>query len=181
MMKRFDLLQSHNVYAGRAFRVDVVDVRLPDGKETTFDLVRHPGAVALVVVDEAKRILFVRQYRMGADNDLLELPAGTLKPDEPPEECAQREVREETGFAARSLRKLGAFYMAPGYSDEYLHIYLASDLYPARLAGDEDEFIQVEAVPVEKVYAMVARGEIQDGKSLAGLLLAQPYLIGRGK
>jgi len=90
-------------------------------------------------------------------------------------------VREETGFAARSLRKLGAFYMAPGYSDEYLHIYLASDLYPARLAGDEDEFIQVEAVPVEKVYAMVARGEIQDGKSLAGLLLAQPYLIGRGK
>lgn len=179
-MKRFDLLQTHNVYTGRAFSVDVVDVRLPDGKETTFDVVRHPGAVALVVVDDARRILFVRQYRMGADRDLLELPAGTLKLDEPPEECAQREVREETGFAARSLRHLGAFYMAPGYSDEYLHIFLASELYPARLDGDEDEFIQLEAVPVEEVYTMVARGEIEDGKSLAGLLLAQPFLTGAG-
>lgn len=175
-MKRFDLLHTHNVYTGRAFSVDIVDVRLPDGKETTFDLVRHPGAVALVVVDDAKRILFVRQYRMGADHDLLELPAGTLNRDEPPEACAHREVREETGFAARSLQKLGAFYMAPGYSDEYLHIFLASDLYAAQLPGDEDEFIQLEAIPVKEVYAMVARGEIQDGKSLAGLLLAQPYL-----
>jgi len=176
-MKHFELLHTHPIYSGRAFSVDSVDVRLPDGKETTFDLVRHPGAVALIVVDEQRRVLFVRQYRMGSDRDLLEVPAGTLKPGEPPEECAAREVQEETGFAARNLEKLGAFYMAPGYTTEFIHIFLATGLYASRLAGDEDEFIQIEAIPVEEVYAMAERGEIEDGKTLAGLMLARPYLL----
>jgi ADP-ribose pyrophosphatase len=175
-MKRFDLLNTRNIYNGRAFSVDSVEVRLPDGKRSTFDLVRHPGAVALVVVDDEQRILMVRQYRMGADRDLLELPAGTLNPGEPPEVCAAREVREETGFAARDLRKLGAFYMAPGYSSEYLHIFLATGLYPARLDADEDEFIQVEAIAAQAIPGMIASGEIEDGKTLAGLLMARPFL-----
>ncbi len=175
-MKPFDLLNAQNVYTGRAFSVDRVDVRLPNGKRSTFDLVRHPGAVALVVLDDQQHVLMVRQYRLGADRDLLELPAGTLNPDENPDDCAAREVREETGFGARELRRLGAFYMAPGYSSEYLHIYLATGLFPDRLPGDDDEFINVEAVPVEDLTGMVARGEIRDGKTLAGLLLAQEHL-----
>lgn len=176
-MKPFELLNTHPVYQGRAFSVDVVNVRLPDGKETTFDVVRHPGAVALIVVDDQMRMLFVRQFRMGSSRDLLEAPAGTLKPGEPPEECAAREVREETGFGARRLQKLGGFYMAPGYTTEYLHLFLAMDLFDSRLPGDEDEFIQTEAIPVAEVYAMAERGEIEDGKTLAGLLLARPYLL----
>lgn len=175
-MEPFKLINSKTVYSGRIFRVEVVEMRLPDGKVRSFDLVQHSGAVALVPVDNEGRILFVRQYRLGAGRDLLELPAGTLEAGEDPDSCAAREIREETGLAAKKIQKLGAFFMAPGYSSEYLHIYLATGLYPDRLTGDEDEFLELEAIPVEKVYEMVRAGQLEDGKSLAALLLAQPWL-----
>ncbi len=171
----FDLLGSEEIYRGRAFKVEQVQARLPNGQVRQFDLVRHPGAVVIIPIDNEGRIWFVRQYRVGAGQVMLELPAGTLEPGEDPEVCAAREVREETGMAAASLHKLGGFYMAPGYTSEYLHIFLANGLTPKPLQADADEFLQTTALPVDNVYGMVARGEIIDGKTLASLLLMQQH------
>jgi ADP-ribose pyrophosphatase len=176
-MKEFERLNTRSVYEGRAFGVDVVETRLPDGKVRNFDLVRHPGAVTLLPVDEQGNILFVRQYRLGAEQNLLELPAGTLEPGENPDASAAREIREETGMGAREIRKLGTFYMAPGYSTEHMHVYLATGLFPDWLEGDEDEFLQVDAVPIARAYEMARSGELVDGKSLAALLMAEPFLL----
>ena len=169
---KFEILDRRSAFSGRAFSVQQLSVRTPDDQTHVFDLVRHPGAVVLLPVDGAGRLLFVRQFRVGSNSELLELPAGTLNPGEPPEVCAAREIREETGFAARKLEKIGDFYLTPGYSDEFLHIYLASDLYPAPLEGDADEFIQPVAIPVKEALAQARRGEFHDGKTLAALLLA---------
>jgi ADP-ribose pyrophosphatase len=172
----FEWLSNEEIYRGRAFAVEKVKVRLPDGRETHYDLVKHTGAVTIVPVDDQNRIWFVKQYRMGAKGSLLELPAGTLEKDEDPAVCAAREIREETGLAARKTILLGDFFLAPGYSSEHMHVYLMSDLYPAPLQHDDDEFLQTEAIPVEKVWEMIRTNQINDGKTLACLLLAMPYL-----
>ena len=172
----FEWLEEVEQYRGRAFAVEKVKVRLPDGRETYYDYVKHSGAVTLVPVDDQNRILFVTQYRMGVKGDLLELPAGTLEKDEDPAVCAAREVREETGMAARSITKLGEFFLAPGYSSEYMHVYLMTSLFPSPLEQDDDEFLQVSAIPVEKVWEMIHSNQIRDGKTLSCLLLAMPHL-----
>jgi ADP-ribose pyrophosphatase len=166
------IIQATTIYNGRAFDVQKVQMRLPNGREGTYDLVQHPGAVTIVPVKDGK-ILFVRQYRIGARQTLLELPAGTLEPGEDPLPAAARETREEIGMAAGELRLLGEFYMAPGYSSEHMWVYLATDLHPDPLACDEDEFIEVESIPVAEVYEMTRNGQLMDGKSLAALMMAQ--------
>jgi ADP-ribose pyrophosphatase len=173
---KFDVIHSDLVYQGRVFGVERVQVRLPNGRESVYDLVRHRGAVTIVPVDDMGNILFVRQYRLGAEKLLLELPAGVLEVDEDPAFGAAREIREETGQAAGKLEPLGTFYMAPGYSSEYMHIFLARGLYLDPLEADADEFLQVVAVPIEEAYRMAEHGEILDGKTLASLLLARSYL-----
>ncbi len=173
---RFQLLDEETVYRGRVFDLARVHFRLPNGKEPTFDLVKHRGAVVIVPVDLQGNIWFVRQFRIGAEQNLLELPAGLLEEGESPEATAAREIQEEIGMAHRSLEKLGAFYMVPGYSTEKLHAYLASGLYPSSLPTDEDELLERVALPIQQVYAMAESGKIQDGKTLACLLLARPVL-----
>jgi ADP-ribose pyrophosphatase len=172
----FELLKSEIIYPGRAFTIRRDTLRLPDGHETRFDIVEHPGSVVILPVDEHGNLLFVRQYRHAAGLDLLELPAGTLDEGEAPEVCASREVREETGMAAEKLEHLGGFYLAPGYATEYMHIYLATGLRPDPLEADADEFLIVEVVPLGLALEMARRGEIPDAKSLAALLLAQSHL-----
>ena len=140
-------------------------------------IVDHPGAVTLLPVDSQGRVWFVRQYRHAIQQDLLELPAGTLEKGEEPQACARREVREEIGMAAELLQKIGEFYLAPGYSSEYMHVYLATGLMADPLKGDDDEFITVERIPIEQVYARAEEGTIKDGKTLAVLQLARPYLL----
>ena len=164
------------VYSARAFKIERVGMTLPDGRETVYDLVAHPGAVTIVPLDDESNVYFVRQYRLGAEQSLLELPAGTRIPDETPEACAGREIREETGMAAGKLTLVGDFYMAPGYSSEHMYVYLATQLSRAPLAQDDDEFIAVETIPFEKVMEMVRQNQINDGKSLASLLLVEPYV-----
>jgi ADP-ribose pyrophosphatase len=171
------ILQSDTIFQGHAFSVELILTRLPDGNQKVYELVRHREAVTLVPIDPAGKIYFVRQYRIGAGQALLELPAGVLEPDEDPAGGAGREVREETGLAAGKLLKLGEFYMAPGYSSELIHVFLATDLYPAPLEADDDEFLEVESMPVQQVYEMLDAGLIKDGKTLAALLLARPYLL----
>lgn len=132
----FEIIRSEKIYHGRVFNVRCDQVSLPNGKSVELDIVEHPGAVVLVPVDDQGNLWFVRQYRHAAQVELLELPAGSLEPDELPEACALREVREEIGMAAGHIEKIGDFYMAPGYSTEFLHIYLATDLRPAPLTAD---------------------------------------------
>lgn len=173
---RFKTLKSETVYEGKAFDVRRELLLLPDEKTTLFDIVVHPGAVTLIPIDSLGRVLFVRQYRHAVGKELLELPAGTLNVGEEPEACALREVREETGMSAGKLAKVGEFYLVPGYSTEYMHIYLASDLQVDPLPGDEDEFITVEAIPLDELPDLVSQGAIHDAKSLAALFLAEPLL-----
>lgn len=175
----FELLKSEVVYPGRAFTIRRDTMRLPDGHENRFDIVEHVGSVVIIPLDEQGNLLFVRQYRPAAGKELLELPAGTLDAGEAPEACALREVREEAGMAAGQLEALGGFYLAPGYSTEYMHVYLATELRPDPLEADADEFLTVEPITVGAALKMARSGEILDAKSLAALLLAQSHLENR--
>lgn len=163
-------------YSGPVFDVAKVYLRLPNGRERAYDLVEHGDSVTIVPVDANGQIYFVTQHRVGSDGLLLELPAGVLEKGEDPVVCAAREIREEIGMGADDLRELGGFYLAPGYTDEYMTVYLATGLHPSPLEPDEDEFLNLVTMSVEEVYQKALAGEIQDGKSLAALLLAMPLI-----
>lgn len=170
------ILRREVAYTGKAFKVEKALVALPNGREGAYDLVVHIGSVTILPVDQEGMIHFVQQYRVGAEQVLLELPAGTLDAGEHPLHCAEREVREETGMGAGKFTLLGDIYLAPGYASEHMHLYLAQDLFPSPAKGDEDEFIDVEKIPVKRAYQMAAANEIHDSKSLAAMLLARPFL-----
>jgi len=170
-------ISKKEVYAGKVFRVRQDTIMLPNQNQVTYDVVDHHNAVVIVPVDEKGELWFIRQYRHATGEVLLEFPAGTLEKDEPAEVSAFRETREEIGMAPGKLTKIGEFYITPGYSTEYLYIYLAENLSPDPLPGDIDELIEVEKISVENAYHMVRTGKIRDAKTLAVMLLAQPYLI----
>ena len=172
----FELLKSETLMKGRAFCIRRDYLKTPDGRETKFEIIEHSGSVIIIPIDENGKILLVRQYRHATGGDLLELPAGTLEDNEDPEVCAAREIREETGMAAGVLTKMGEFYLAPGYSTEFMVVYLATDLSPNPLKADDDEFLSVESIPVAEAFEKAERGEIPDAKSLAALFLAKPFL-----
>lgn len=172
----FRLLHSETIYKGRVVELRRDQVELPDGRSMHLDVVVHVGAVVIVPFDHAGNILFVRQYRHPAGCELLELPAGMAEANEEAEYCAGRELREETGLAARELESLGSFFLAPGYSTELMHAFLGRELFPAPLQPDADEMIDVVRVPVAQVMDWVRRGEIRDAKSLAALFLALPHI-----
>jgi ADP-ribose pyrophosphatase len=172
----FELLASEVLFKGRAFVIRRDLLKTPDGRQTKFDIIEHGGSVVLVPIDSDGNLVLVRQYRHATGQELLELPAGTLEGNEAPEVCAARELREETGLAAGSLRQIGSFFLAPGYSTEFMVVYLARDLEHAPLEADPDEFLQVETVPLKDVLDRAERGLISDAKSLAALFLARAYL-----
>ncbi|NMC13198.1 MAG: NUDIX hydrolase [Chloroflexi bacterium] len=171
----FNTLESKKIYSGKAFQVQVDSVQAPNGLMMQVEIIKHPSAVTILPIDE-QNIWFVRQYRHAAGLEILELPAGTLEPGEEPILCAHREIREEIGMSAKIMKEIGGFYLAPGYSSEYLYAFLASGLEPAPLPGDTDEFIQVETIPIQTVFEMAEGGQIFDGKTLATLLLARKLL-----
>jgi ADP-ribose pyrophosphatase len=174
---KVEVLQSEIRYRGRAFNVRQDEIRLPDGRSAQLDVVDHSAAITIVPVDEVGDIWFVRQYRHPTQKLLLELPAGTLEPNEQPEAAALREIREEIGMAAAEMRLLGEFFLAPGYSTEYMYVYLATGLSPAPLAQDDDEFIFVEKYPAQVAYQRLNSSEYQDAKTLLGLYLARPLIF----
>ena len=173
---QFELISSETLLKGRAFLIRRDHLKTPDGHKTKLDIIEHGGSVIIIPVDKDGNLIFVRQYRHAAGMDLLELPAGTLEKDEDPAVCAAREIREETGFAANKIQKIGDFYLAPGYSTEFMHVYLAQELRHDPLEADVDEFLSVETIPLADAFQMAERGEIPDAKSLAALLLVKPYL-----
>jgi ADP-ribose pyrophosphatase len=172
----FELLKSEILMKGRAFAIRRDHLKTPDGRETKFEIIEHGGSVVIIPVDQNGNMLLVRQYRHATGQYLLEMPAGTLDSEENPKVCAAREIREETGMAAENLTKLGDFYLAPGYSTEFMVVYLATDLSHNPLEADADEFLSVESIPVAQAIQMAERGEIPDAKSLAALFLAKPHL-----
>ncbi len=162
---------SQPIYSGRVVKLRLDDVEMEPGTTVRRELIEHPGAVVIVAEDGQGRLLWVRQYRYAADRALLELPAGTLEPPEPPEACARRELVEETGFSGTEWRLLGNFYTAPGFCTEYMHVFAARDLTPAEADGDEDEAIEVVPLTLEESLRQIDSGEIEDAKSIAALHL----------
>ena len=172
----FEVMHTETAFRGRAFDVRQDQVSLPDGNQARLDVIVHNESVVMIPLDAEGQIWFIRQYRHPAQKELLELPAGVMEVDEQPEYSAGREIREEIGMAAGKLRKLGSFFLAPGYSTELMHVYLATGLNEDPLQPDRDEFIRVEKISIQETYRLAENGQIQDAKTLAALLLARPYL-----
>jgi ADP-ribose pyrophosphatase len=174
------VVESAVVHRGRYLEVRVETTERTDGSRHRRDVVRHPGAVAVVALDEADRLLLVRQWRQPAGRSLLEIPAGTLDRDpatgavEDPELASRRELEEETGYRAASWEKLGTFWTAPGFASELMHLYLATDLVAAghgRLTPDADEALELVRLPLADALAAAELGDVHDAKTLIGILL----------
>ncbi|MCR4402272.1 MAG: NUDIX hydrolase [Firmicutes bacterium] len=163
---------SRSVYRGAILTLRVDEVELPSGRRSTREVVEHPGGVAIVAVDRDGSVILVRQYRYPIRSTLWEIPAGKLDPGESPSECAARELEEETGYRAKRLEEILPFYTSPGFCDEVLHLFFAKELVAGQDRPEEDELIETRRVRREEVEAMLARGEIRDGKTVLGLLAA---------
>lgn len=174
-----EIIESKEVYCGKVVELRVDRVRLPNGKESTREIVVHRGAVAMVPLLDTDRIVMVRQFRVAAGEVLLEIPAGTLEPSESPDACAPRELIEETGYKPGKLTLMFKSYLAPGYSSEMLYTYLAEDLAKAEAEKDADEFIELVEVSIDQAVDMIRTGEIKDAKSICGILMAQRILSQR--
>lgn len=164
-------LESETLYSGRLIGLRRDKVELPNGRTSTREVVVHPGAVAVVPLLDDGRVILVKQYRYAIGKTLMEIPAGTLHPNETVEECALRELREEIGYTAGKLEHLTSIYVAPGYSTELIHVFLATNLTPESGETDEDEFIEPLALPIEEAISQINEGKIQDAKTVAALLL----------
>lgn len=169
---KYKVQHSQKKFRGRVFDVRQDDVTLPNGKNARLDIVEHAHAVTIIPLDGDGKIWFVRQYRHPTGMELLELPAGALEPGEVPLACAHREIQEEIGMAASFIEKIGGFFLAPGYSTEWMHIYLAKGLYQSSLPQDEDEFLSVVQLSPVQAVEMARDGQILDAKTLAALFLA---------
>jgi ADP-ribose pyrophosphatase len=163
-------------FKGRVFSVQVLDVQDSHGRMHRREIVRHPGAVLIVPVIEATRVVMIRNYRVAVGERLWEFPAGKLEPGEDPKAAAARELEEETGYRAATLRKLGEFYTSPGFTDELMRIFVAEKLTQVGQRLELDEDIHVEAVSVSDVREMISDGRLRDGKSVAALSLWQNQL-----
>jgi ADP-ribose pyrophosphatase len=164
------LIDSDTVYTGRLFNVDLDRIEMANGVVAYRETLRHPGAVAMIPVLADGRLLLVTQYRHAAGRRLLELPAGTLERGEEPRAAVDRELQEEVGMRPLRVQPLGGLFVAPGYTTEYIHLFVCTDLVEAKLSGDDDEDIEVETLSLEEALAGVDSGEIADAKSVIGLL-----------
>jgi ADP-ribose pyrophosphatase len=175
---------SRRVYTGRIFNLDVDQVRFPDGSVGELEMIRHPGASAIVpfLSDPASsdpEILLIRQYRYAADGYLYEVPAGRLEPGESPVDCARRELREETGCEAERFDLMTSVFTTPGFTDEVIHLFLATGLTRGPSRREADEFMDVETMGLSRALGMIERGEIRDSKTMAAVLYAAGFRAGR--
>lgn len=173
-----DLLENclcqEQIFEGKIINVYRDTVALPNGEKAIREVVKHPGAVAVVAIKD-EELLLVRQYRYPLKKDLLEIPAGKLDAGEAPEDCALRELREETGYRG-DLTPLGIYNSSPGFSDEAIHLFWARNLVWDPLNLDEDEFLEVEVIPWKQALQMAEKGQFQDAKTALGILLVKGEL-----
>lgn len=170
------IISSEEIFNGRVVNLRVDTIALEDGHTFKREIIQHGGAVAMVPIDEDGNVILVRQYRAGAQKPLLELPAGGLEPGEPREVCARRELQEEIGYFPEELVELGGFYVAASYTTEFITIFLVRKMHPSRLEGDVDERIAIERVPFESALQMALTNQIEDSKTLIGLVWAAHHL-----
>ena len=176
-------LSTRRAYTGRIISLDVDTVRFPDGSSGELEMVRHPGASAVVPFlgdpgGDDPQVLLIRQYRYAADGYLYEIPAGRLDAGEDPSDCARRELREETGCTAERMEHLMTLYTTPGFTDEKIHIFLAAGLTTGDSAREADEFLELVPMPLSQALAMVEKGQIADAKTVVGLLYAAGFRAG---
>jgi ADP-ribose pyrophosphatase len=163
-------LSSQIIFEGRAVRLRVDTVETIDGRTSTREIVEHAGCIAVVAVDRDDNVLLVKQFRKPLEKEILEIPAGGIDAGEDAEAAVIREMQEETGFRPRKLERLCGFYSSPGFCTEYLSLYLATDLEAGRLYAEDTGGIEVVRVPVAQIPGLIASGDIEDSKSIAGLL-----------
>jgi ADP-ribose pyrophosphatase len=176
-------IRSSRVYTGKVISLDVDTVRFPDGSVGELEMVRHPGASAVVpfLSDPAggdPQVLLIRQYRYAAEGYLYEIPAGRLNPGEGPRECAARELKEETGCSAERVDELFTMYTTPGFTDEKIHLFMATGLTSGETKHEADEFLELQPMPLSRALQMIQAGEIQDSKTALGLLFAAGFRAG---
>ena len=164
------------VYEGRVVKLNVETFTLPNGSPATIEVVRHPGAAAVVPLTTRGSVLLIRQFRHAAGGFIIEVPAGKLDAGESPETCARRELEEEAGVQAGELVRLGSILTTPGFTDEVIHLFLARDLAASTQALEADEVLTVEEVDLARAVAMCVDGELRDAKSLCAILLADRFL-----
>lgn len=179
-MSRID---SKRVYDGKVIRVDLDTVRFPDGSTGELEMVRHPGAAAVVPFmsdpeGDDPQIMLIRQYRYAADGFIYEVPAGKLDGDEEPLVCAHRELLEETGCTAARMEHLTTIYTTPGFTDERIHLFMAAGLTQGVTQHEKDEFMSMEVVPLSRALEMVRTGSLQDAKSIVAILYAAGFRLG---
>jgi len=177
-------LDSVRVYSGRILNLDIDRVRFPDGSEGELEMIRHSGASAVIPfasdpAGEDPQLLLIRQYRYAAERYLYEVPAGRLDPGEAPLECATRELLEETGCTAARVEFLTTIFTTPGFTDERIHLFMASGLTRGESSREADEFIEVVTQPLSEVLRLIERGEIVDGKTIVAVLFAAGFRLGR--
>lgn len=165
-------------YKGRIINLRVDEARLPNGAKATREVIEHPGGVCVAALTDEGELLFVRQFRYPYQEVIPEIPAGKLSPGEDPLECGKRELKEETGAAAAQYEFLGKLYPSPGYCGEIIYMYMATGLTYGEMNPDEDEFLEVERIPLEKAAAMVLDGTITDAKTQAAVL--KVYIKAKG-
>jgi ADP-ribose pyrophosphatase len=177
-------IATRQAYAGRLLKVDVDTVRAPDGSELQLEMVRHPGASAVVPLlseldDPDPRILMLRQFRYAAGGVMWEIPAGVLQPGEEPLACARRELEEETGARAAKIEHLTTIYTTPGFTDERIHLFVATGIVAGEPRHEADEFIDVRVESLSRVLELIASGEITDSKTIVALLFVAGFKMGR--
>jgi ADP-ribose pyrophosphatase len=175
-MQMPNCIATRQVHKGRVINVTVDRVDLPNGRPIDLDIVHHPGAAAVVPVDDNGDVHLVRQVRYAAGGWLLEVPAGKLEPREDPAACARREMEEETGVQAQTLIPMGFIWTSPGFCNEKIWLYLATGLTPSVQALDDDEVLTVVRMPLTQAIEQATHGEIEDGKSVCALLRARAFL-----
>ncbi len=166
-------IAERKIFDGRIVALAIEEHQLPDGRRAAFEVLHHPGGAAVLPLLDDGRVVLIRQFRPALNGMLLEIPAGRLEPDESPEACVRRELVEEVGYRAGQVEKLGEMLPAVGFCDERIHLFVATGLRPVPQALEPDEYIEVLPLPLEEALAMVARGEIPDGKTQLALLLWQ--------
>ena len=164
-------LSSQQIYDGRILKLRLDTVKLPSGRVTKREIVEHDDSIAIVAIDGDDNVLLVKQFRKAVEKEVLEIPAGGIEPGEEPVAAVKRELREETGFLPQRVERIGGFYTSPGYSSEFLHLFVASDLTPEKLQAEDTESIKVERVPISRILELIRTGTINDAKSVAGLLM----------
>ena len=172
-------LTSKTIFRGRVITLTVDRVQLPGGRETDLECIRHPGAAAIVPIDDDDQVLMLRQYRHATGDWLLEVPAGTLDPGESLETCAAREVEEETGYRAGKLQSLGWVWTTPGFTDEKIELFLATELQLGEQQLDGDELLEVVRFPFDEAVRRAAHGDVRDAKSVCALLRAASFRADR--